>query len=222
MVQPVQNRDESEPMDWEPSLAPGSMSAAEGDDWDSFGVGRQRMFPPQTGNDETGLESLLAGWGISAGAVGGTAPTSNGPSGIPMGSLPSAPLAPRGLVLDDAKLRLARKVLLGARLLALVAAVGSVTIGIRIHDFAAPALATLLGLEAAASALALAVVLASRRPGSVPLAAIVLASDAVVRAAALVSPSVPTSLPHEALAAAGAEIACAAWAALDAFVLVST
>lgn len=32
-------------------------------DWDKFGTQKQRMFPRQE-NEETGLESLLAGWGI--------------------------------------------------------------------------------------------------------------------------------------------------------------
>lgn len=32
-------------------------------DWNAFGVGRQRMFPKSTIHDQTGLESLFAGWG---------------------------------------------------------------------------------------------------------------------------------------------------------------
>lgn len=220
--------DLSEPMDWEPTTAsPSSGDVGEGGDggdWDAFGVGRQRMFPTQSGNDETGLESLLAGWGISTGAATAppATPKAGGPPGVPLASLPVAGLAPRGIVLDDARLRLTRKMLLVARLVTFAAAVASVAIGIRIDDFAGPTLTVLLALEAAASGIALAVVLASRRPGSVPLAAIILASDAALRTAALVSPAVPSSLPYEALMAAGAEWACAAWAALDAFVLAST
>jgi hypothetical protein len=34
------------------------------DDWDSFAINKQRMFAPRDGEDETGLESLIAGWGI--------------------------------------------------------------------------------------------------------------------------------------------------------------
>jgi hypothetical protein len=37
-------------------------------DWDNFGIGKQRMFPGQTG--ETGLESLLAGWDLGGGGGG--------------------------------------------------------------------------------------------------------------------------------------------------------
>lgn len=81
-------------MDWEPSPPPFStntiggfpkppgLSLAEDEgmelsdgigvtaksDWDNFGVGKQRMFPGQTG--ETGLESLLAGWGLGTGPAG--------------------------------------------------------------------------------------------------------------------------------------------------------
>lgn len=47
-------------MDWEPA-APTSSS-----DWDNFGAGKQRMFP--TSAQETGLESLIATWGIDEGA----------------------------------------------------------------------------------------------------------------------------------------------------------
>jgi hypothetical protein len=62
-------------MDWEPSPTvdrsrrpPGldddeELNGAR-NDWDSFAVNKQRMFPPREGQDETGLESLIAGWGI--------------------------------------------------------------------------------------------------------------------------------------------------------------
>jgi hypothetical protein len=62
-------------MDWEPSPTVDRFRRPPGldddeefngtkDDWDSFAVNKQRMFPPREGEDETGLESLIAGWGI--------------------------------------------------------------------------------------------------------------------------------------------------------------
>jgi hypothetical protein len=63
-------------MDWEPSPAVDRFRRPPGlddddqdfngikNDWDSFAVNKQRMFPPREGQDETGLESLIAGWGI--------------------------------------------------------------------------------------------------------------------------------------------------------------
>jgi hypothetical protein len=64
-----------EPMDWEPSPTVDRFRRPPGldddeefngtkNDWDSFAVNKQRMFPPREGQDETGLESLIAGWGI--------------------------------------------------------------------------------------------------------------------------------------------------------------
>jgi len=60
-----------EPMDWEPSPTvdrfrrpPGLEDDEAKDDWESFAVNKQRMFAPREGQDETGLESLIAGWGI--------------------------------------------------------------------------------------------------------------------------------------------------------------
>lgn len=64
-----------EPMDWEPSPTIGRFRRPPGleddydndngikDDWDSFAINKQRMFAPGDG-DETGLESLIADWGI--------------------------------------------------------------------------------------------------------------------------------------------------------------
>ncbi|WRT70630.1 uncharacterized protein IL334_007628 [Kwoniella shivajii] len=64
---------DGEPMDWEPSLSTRQplLSPEYEDDyffrengkenWDKFGMGKQRMFHNQ---DETGLENLLAGWDI--------------------------------------------------------------------------------------------------------------------------------------------------------------
>lgn len=73
--------DSDEIMDWEPSpvpqgnrpLRPSGLEDRDYDsymdtpskhDWDNFAVNRQSMFPAQSDRDETGLESLLAGWGI--------------------------------------------------------------------------------------------------------------------------------------------------------------
>jgi hypothetical protein len=70
---------EYEPMDWEPSPCINRLSRSrppglDGDDeydttprknnWDTFAVNKQRMFPGKSEHDETGLESLIAGWGI--------------------------------------------------------------------------------------------------------------------------------------------------------------
>lgn len=80
---PTPAQDDVQPMDWEPSpgaaLTNGGYTrrppdwAEEYDDpmplkrenWDSFGSGRQRIFAPQP-EDETGLEGLLASWGIGS------------------------------------------------------------------------------------------------------------------------------------------------------------
>lgn len=74
---------EAEPMEWEPDpsavIANGGWTGPnapvpERSDWDSFATGRQRMFPrtaETTG--ETGLESLLEGWGIGGGGTSGMA-----------------------------------------------------------------------------------------------------------------------------------------------------
>jgi len=202
-------------MDWEPAPARGTDTPEDRSEWDSFGVGRQRMFPNGSANDETGLENLLAGWGISTGSAAGTTSQSQ--------PLPMAPLAPsRGLVLDDALVRKFRSFLLILRCLALCAAVACVSVQLSIEDMAPRPLRALLALEAAASTLALVVCLVSRSGRMVPLAAIVLASDAVVRLSALMSTALPSSLPHEALAWAGPEIACATWAVLDGMVLAAT
>lgn len=78
---------EPEPMDWEPSPVvsetgvsrpPGWTSADDEDDialhpkkadWDSFAINKQRMFP-HAAQEETGLENLLAGWGLDNGLEG--------------------------------------------------------------------------------------------------------------------------------------------------------
>nr|XP_018259669.1 uncharacterized protein I303_07737 [Kwoniella dejecticola CBS 10117]OBR81827.1 hypothetical protein I303_07737 [Kwoniella dejecticola CBS 10117] len=73
--QPVpEPQPEGEPMDWEPTQRPYQakpMFSPDDEDefmfnkkenWDKFGMGKQRMFHNQ---NETGLENLLAGWGIN-------------------------------------------------------------------------------------------------------------------------------------------------------------
>ncbi|AAW41163.1 conserved hypothetical protein [Cryptococcus deneoformans JEC21] len=78
---------EPEPMDWEPSpivsktgvsRPPGWTAVDDEDDtashpkkadWDSFAINKQRMFP-RAGQEETGLENLLAGWGLDNGLEG--------------------------------------------------------------------------------------------------------------------------------------------------------
>jgi hypothetical protein len=70
-----EHQSQYEPMDWEPSPTVDRFRRPPGldddeefngtkNDWDSFAVNKQRMFPPREGQDETGLESLIAGWGI--------------------------------------------------------------------------------------------------------------------------------------------------------------
>lgn len=54
-------RDDSEPMDWEPT------GSEPPNDWDSFGVGQQSIFPRTS--EETGLEPLLATWGLGGEAT---------------------------------------------------------------------------------------------------------------------------------------------------------
>ena len=70
-----------EMMDWEPSLnsqaQPGKGAHERSQsDWDTFAVGKQSIFPTRT--EETGLESLLADWGIS----GPPEPTTREASGL--------------------------------------------------------------------------------------------------------------------------------------------
>jgi hypothetical protein len=70
---------EAEPMEWEPDpsavLANGGWTGPgapvpDRPSWDTFGAGRQRMFPRnEEDSGETGLESLLEGWGIGGGGT---------------------------------------------------------------------------------------------------------------------------------------------------------
>ncbi|KAL1409816.1 hypothetical protein Q8F55_003813 [Vanrija albida] len=212
-------RDESEPMDWEPSPAPGTPT----DDWQTFGVGRQRMFPQPRQQDETGLESLFSGWGISS----GTTPQ------ITPGQLPDehndyAP-RPRGIVLENRGLWSVRALLLGVRVVALFAAGASHLLDTRLPAASKTWLHWLLIGEAVADAISLAVAVAARDNAAAPLRAVVLASGAGLRTMAIMSGAepfpplwVPTSVPHATLEPYGTEIACAAWALLDAFVLAAT
>jgi len=70
--------DQPEPMDWEPIpiSTPRRPKVLDSDedsgsefrearqtDWNSFGAGKQRMFPKPSASDQTGLESLFASWG---------------------------------------------------------------------------------------------------------------------------------------------------------------
>jgi hypothetical protein len=45
-----------------------------GQEWDNFAIGKQRFFGRREGEDETGLEGLLAGWGLAE-QIGGQAAT---------------------------------------------------------------------------------------------------------------------------------------------------
>ncbi|KAK4687189.1 hypothetical protein P7C73_g2929, partial [Tremellales sp. Uapishka_1] len=60
-LQSHQSVDTSMEMDWEPT--PSSRPKAPDISWDSFAVNKQRMYPSQQ-QEDTGLEMLLAGWGI--------------------------------------------------------------------------------------------------------------------------------------------------------------
>lgn len=38
--------------------------------WDNFAIGKQRLFGQKEGQDETGLEDILAGWGLTEPGAG--------------------------------------------------------------------------------------------------------------------------------------------------------
>lgn len=166
-------RDE-EPMDWEPTSAD--------HDWDGFGVGQQRMFASSESN-ETGLEALIATWGLGGSSatpsntrwggkwggspVADTKPTQRISNGAPrtnvdathgMFSVPPRPPPPQPPNVLG-MLRAARGALLALRVLALAAALASRVGRIAIHTRTAPLLDALLGLEAAASTVTLGAVL---------------------------------------------------------------
>lgn len=211
-------------MDWEPSPVPGSLNGdTPAGDWETFGVGRQRMFPQPRQQDETGLESLFSGWGISS----GTTPK------ITPGQLPDehgdyAP-RPRGIVLENTGLWFVRALLLGVRLIALAAGASSHLFAARLPTAAKTWLHWLLIAETIADAISLVVAVAARDNARAPLRAVVLASGAAFRAMAIFSGAepfpplwIPNSVPHATLEPYGTEIACGAWALLDAFVLAAT
>lgn len=107
----------SDSMDWEPSPGaavsnggwtrrPPAMWDVEDDepdpiqrnDWDSFAINKQRMFAqPQA--QETGLESLLAGWGLGGGGA-------NSSDDVSSTFSPSAIGQKHGFFLDEASLRI--------------------------------------------------------------------------------------------------------------------
>ncbi|CAK9786042.1 hypothetical protein CC85DRAFT_314239 [Cutaneotrichosporon oleaginosum] len=192
-----------EPMDWEPTHS----------DWDGFGVGTQRMFAAAESN-ETGLEALLATWGLGGEPVRERPQAawgryergrwgeqrkqgSGGVFAIPQPSTPPDVLRP---------LRDSRIVLVMLRVAALLAVLTGLPTEI--------ALKALLGLEVAASTVMLGAALPSR---SWWLA--LYALDAGVRAVVLFLPSV-TPLP-EALRAQAPAIECVVWALLDAALLLT-
>ncbi|GMK54730.1 hypothetical protein CspeluHIS016_0113160 [Cutaneotrichosporon spelunceum] len=191
-----------EPMDWEPTHS----------DWDGFGVGTQRMFAPAESN-ETGLEALLATWGLGGEPVSErpqsawersrwaeqrkiVSPESRGVFAIPQ------PVVQRDVLRP---LRVARAILLALRVVALVAVLTQLK--------ANGALQALLGLEAAVSTVTLGATLPSR---SWSLA--VLAAEAAVRVVALLAPGL-LPLP-EALRAQAPALECVAWAVADAVALL--
>lgn len=77
-------RDDSEPMDWEPTATDPSNEVS--NDWDSFGIGRQNMFPRASASEETGLEPLLATWGLGTESAPYPSPgtTANGVADVQM------------------------------------------------------------------------------------------------------------------------------------------
>lgn len=131
---------EPEPMDWEPSPTtdrtflrkpPGLDLEDEEtkDDWDSFAVGPQRMFAARDGHDETGLESLIAGWGIDPG------PTSNGdgqpqrqsrPVRLATTSNSVAKLSLASISIGELIVRIASSLLTFARIISLVLVLSSI------------------------------------------------------------------------------------------------
>jgi hypothetical protein len=124
---------EPEPMDWEPSPTADRFSSRRPpgldlendetrDDWDQFAVGPQRMFAARDGHDETGLESLIAGWGIDAGPTStssGVAHLQSRPIRLATNSN-SAKLAPASMPIGELIVRIASSLLTFARIISLV------------------------------------------------------------------------------------------------------
>jgi hypothetical protein len=134
---------EPEPMDWEPSLTtdrtflkrPPGLDLENDetrDDWDQFAVGPQRMFAAREGHDETGLESLIAGWGIDAGPTSTTNGVTHSQSRpIRLATISnSAELAPASMSMSmsigELVVRIASSLLTFARIVSLVLVLSSI------------------------------------------------------------------------------------------------
>jgi hypothetical protein len=131
---------EPEPMDWEPSPTtdrtflrrPPGLDLENDetrDDWDQFAVGPQRMFAARDGQDETGLESLIAGWGIDAGPTStsnGVAHSQNRPIRLAPSSNSVAKLAPASMSIGELIVRIASSLLTFARIISLVLVLSSI------------------------------------------------------------------------------------------------
>lgn len=121
-------------MEWEPSPVParsgrapppgledddvdaqwGTPTKNDKRDWDTFATNRQRMFPNQGVRDETGLESLIAGWGL-----GGGEPTTsaNGRASSSSSLTPAGPPTP--MIVASTVIRIVSALLAVARLVAI-------------------------------------------------------------------------------------------------------
>jgi hypothetical protein len=120
-----------EPMDWEPSPSvnrsgrskPPGLDDDEYDstprknDWDNFAVNKQRMFG-KSEHDETGLESLIAGWGIDTGASNSRSPDVK-PSMQHRISSHATPLSPSRMSIGELLVRVTSCILVIARIAAL-------------------------------------------------------------------------------------------------------
>lgn len=156
--------DQGEPMDWEPSPSavasnggwtrppPGMWEtddfeneASDASVWDSFAVNKQRMFAQPEVSD-TGLESLLAGWGLGGGG------SSEGTSSMSASTISHR----QGLILDQNVIRLVRWSILAARVsfAIFIGCYGRVNSGV--HGGLPSTHRALLGLETATSCIAVA------------------------------------------------------------------
>ena len=223
-------------MDWEPSPGaalsnggwtrrpPTSWDDEDADaqpatnDWDSFATNKQRMFGlPQ--QDETGLESLLAGWGLGGGGLSDTTSSL---------AAPSTGAGRRGLVLDEVFLRAVGLSLVAVRCVGAVAGhlittsgSGSAeTVGILLTSSNRP----LLGFETGTTCLSL-LLLATGSYDSQPSKLLYGAIDALAISARCIALFFPTLRD-----ASGIQVmrdrswtpamGWAAWAALDLLTLV--
>lgn len=129
---------EPEPMDWEPSPTtdrtflrkpPGLDPEDEEtrDDWDSFAVGPQRMFAARDAHDETGLESLIAGWGIDPGPISnGVGQSQSRPVRLATTSNSVAELSPASMSIGELIVRITSSLLTFARIISLVLVLSSI------------------------------------------------------------------------------------------------